>query len=237
MNHSIHIISIFNLAFAFIPVLVALGILFKWSLDVGNALYSLVRMVVQLILVGYVLVFIFESNSALITVGVLCLMILASSWIALRTIKQARMTLFPYTVISSLLGGASVLLVMIWPVLQLTPVYKPEYTIPLAGMIFANAMNAMSIAMERLYAEMENNVPFERARKIGFNASMIPIVNTMFAVGLVSLPGMMTGQVLAGVSPLIAVRYQIMVMCMIFASSALSVACLFVLGKSKFELR
>ena len=96
--------------------------------------------------------------------------------------------------------------------------------IPLAGMIFANAMNSVSLAAERLTAEMERDVDYEQARNIAFRASLIPITNSLFAVGLVSLPGMMTGQILSGISPLIAVRYQIMVMCMVFASAGISSA-------------
>ena len=89
--------------------------------------------------------------------------------------------------------------------------------IPLAGMAFANAMNSVSLASERLQAEIDNGNSGIKARNTAFQASLIPTINSLFAVGLVSLPGMMTGQILSGVSPLIAVRYQIMVMCMIFA--------------------
>ena len=92
-------------------------------------------------------------------------------------------------------------------------------------MIFANAMNSVSLAAERLTAEMERDVQYEQARNIAFRASLIPIINSLLAVGLVSLPGMMTGQILSGISPLIAVRYQIMVMCMVFASAGISSAC------------
>ena len=63
------------------------------------------------------------------------------------------------------------------------------------------------------------------ARNRAFTAALIPITNTLFAVGLVSLPGMMTGQILSGVSPLLAVRYQIIVMCMVFGSAGISSAC------------
>lgn len=237
METSIQIIPLTNLAFAFIPVIVALMVMVRWSLQAGNALYSIIRMVVQLILVGYVLVFLFKSNDVWITTGVVAIMIIASSWIALRTLQSMRRQLFLYTIVSSLIGGGSVLLIVLWLVLELMPLYKPQYTIPLAGMIFANAMNTISLALERLHAELKNNVAFEQARNIALQTSLIPIINMMFAVGLVSLPGMMTGQVLSGVSPLIAVRYQIMVMCMIFASSALATACLLVLSRSSFEVR
>ena len=107
--------------------------------------------------------------------------------------------------------------------------------IPLAGMIFANSMNSVSLAVERLNAEINKGVPYAEARNIALQASLIPIINSLFAVGLVSLPGMMTGQILSGVSPLIAIRYQIMVMCMIFGSSGISTACFLVMIKPVFD--
>ena len=109
-------------------------------------------------------------------------------------------------------------------VLQMEPWYLPRYMIPLAGMVFANAMTAVSLAAERLYAELEHTSDWEKARLIAYQAAMIPVINSLFAVGLVSIPGMMTGQILSGVSPLIAARYQIMVMCMIFSSAGISTA-------------
>ena len=96
--------------------------------------------------------------------------------------------------------------------------------IPLAGMIFANAMNSVSLSAERFSSEIKENKSYRESRNIAFNASLIPNINTLFAVGIVSLPGMMTGQILSGVDPLIAVRYQIMVMCMIFGSAGISTA-------------
>ena len=95
-------------------------------------------------------------------------------------------------------------------------------------------MNTMSLALERLGSELNNHGNYLQARNNAFNASLIPVINTMFAVGIVSLPGMMTGQVLAGISPLIAVRYQILVMCMIFSSCALSTALLLIITKKDF---
>ncbi len=109
--------------------------------------------------------------------------------------------------------------------MDLTPWYAPRYLIPLAGMIFANAMNSVSIAAERYVSEFNSGLDHVEARRKAFEAALIPLINSLLAVGLVSLPGMMTGQVLAGISPLIAVRYQILVMCMLFGSSGIAVAC------------
>ena len=132
-------------------------------------------------------------------------------------------------------GGVTTLVLITGGVLQLSPWYLPRYLIPLAGMIYANAMNGISLAGERLEAEVNREIVYEEARKTALQASLIPITNSLFAVGLVSLPGMMTGQILSGVSPLIAVRYQIMVMCMIFGAVGLSSAIFLILVKPHFN--
>ena len=82
----------------------------------------------------------------------------------------------------------------------------------------------------------ERNVTYDKARGIALKAALIPITNSLFAVGLVSLPGMMTGQILSGISPLVAVRYQIMVMCMLFSAVGLSSYLFLVLIQSKIKL-
>ena len=234
MNTSIQIISAGHLALAFIPALMVIGIIFYWRLHFGQAIYALIRMLIQLLLIGYFLAFIFSSDSIWVISGVLVIMVLFSSWIALNNLPGKRKYLFKYAVIAVLLGGGSTLFLVIVGVLTIQPWYSPRFLIPLAGMIFANSMNSISLAAERLNAEITRNQSFNEARNIAFHASLIPIINSLFAVGLVSLPGMMTGQILSGVSPFIAARYQIMVMCMIFGSAGMSSACFLVWSKSFF---
>ena len=171
------------------------------------------------------LVYIFQTGSGLIISGVLSVMLIAASWIALNTVDLPKASLFPASLVSVLLGGGTTLLLITQGVLQLKPWYQPSIVIPLAGMIFAARMTNISLALDRLHAELENGAAFERARDTAFKTSMIPVINSFLAVGLISLPGMMTGQILSGVSPLIAVRYQIMVMCMIFGAAGLSTVC------------
>jgi putative ABC transport system permease protein len=99
-------------------------------------------------------------------------------------------------------------------------------------MIFAASMNSVSLAAERFISEIQSGTSYSVARSQALKVSLIPITNSLFAVGLVSLPGMMTDQILSGVSPLIAVRYQVMIMCMVFASSGISAACFLMLVKT-----
>jgi putative ABC transport system permease protein len=225
MNNTIQTIPVVNMVFAIIPVLIVIGILFKWSLNASNALYAMVRMLIQLLLIGYLLTYIFKSDSAWLVILILAVMVFASSWIALGSVKDKRQILYEKAFISILLGGGVTLILITQGVLDLFPWYWPQYIIPLAGMIFASSMNSVSLAVERLNAEVGRGVSYVEARNIALQASLIPIINTLFAVGLVSLPGMMTGQILSGVSPLIAARYQIMVMLMLFGAAGLSSAC------------
>ena len=238
MNESVVAIPWPHLALAFIPVAAVLFIYYRWSMEHGTALYAVLRMLVQLLAIGYVLTYIFEADSAYLVLVVLIVMVTASSWIALRTIAPTRRKeLYLHALVALTLSGAFVLFLVSQLVLSSQPWYQPNQVIPLAGMVFANAMNSVSLSIERLEAETQRGVAYEKARVIALNAAMIPVINSLFAVGVVLLPGMMTGQILSGVSPLIAVRYQIMVMCMIFGASGLATALFLVLVKKSYQTR
>jgi putative ABC transport system permease protein len=221
---NVNTIPIDQLIFAFLPVAIVLFLMWRWKMRLGHSVYALTRMLVQLLLIGYVLVFIFDADSGAIIVAILTVTLVASSWIALNTVDGPKASLFRASLVSVLLGGGLTGLLITQVVLQLEPWYRPSYMIPLAGMIFATAMNSVSLAADRMLAEQARGLGYHEARAIAMQAAMIPNINSLFAVGLVSLPGMMTGQILSGVSPLIAVRYQIMVMCMLFAAAGLAAA-------------
>ena len=234
MSNSVQIIPLQNLALAFIPVVIVILILWNWKLKYANSMYAVFRMLIQLLLIGYFLGYIFEADNSLVVLGVLAIMLFSSSIIALRTIEIPKKKLYIKSFLAIVISGGLILILVTQGVLGLQPWYLPSYMIPLAGMIFANAMNSVSIAVERLDAEIKRDVPFTQARNIALQASLIPITNSLFAVGLVSLPGMMTGQILSGVSPFIAARYQIMVMCMVYGSAGISAAIFLTLIKSYF---
>ena len=231
MSEQVILLSLPQLAVALIPVAITLVILWRWDMTPGNAMYALGRMLIQLLLIGYVLAWIFGATSGVLVLLVLAVMLAASGWIALRTVPEHRLNLLRASLAGVTLGGGFTLALITQGVLQLDPWYLPRYMIPLAGMVFANAMTAVSLAAERLFAELKHGDSWKEARKLAFQTAMIPVVNSLFAVGLVSLPGMMTGQILSGVSPLIAARYQIMVMCMIFASAGMSTAIFLTLAR------
>lgn len=226
-------IPLTNLAFAFVPVAIVIAIMYQWSLGGGTAIYGMARMLLQLLAIGYVLTYIFKSEHAWIICGVLALMLAAASWIALRPLKKRHPTIYGKVLASIAIGGVTTLALVTQIVLQLDPWFAPRFMVPLAGMIFSNGMNTVSLAAERLNAEMASGADYDDARGTALKTALLPLINSLFAVGLVSFPGMMTGQILAGESPLVAARYQIVVMCMIFGSAGISVACFLVLFKSE----
>ncbi len=217
-------INLIQLSSAFIPVLLVLLIFLRWSLSIKQSIYALARMLSQLLLVGYALNIIFNSDDNLFILSILSIMCLASSWIALNALKHQRLKLYKYAFLSISIGGSLTILCITQGTLDLTPWYAPHYMVPISGMVFSSAMNSVSLAAERLQAELDNHHDFTVARNTAFSAAMIPVINSLFAVGLVSLPGMMTGQILSGTSPFIAARYQIMVMAMVFGASGLAAA-------------
>jgi putative ABC transport system permease protein len=219
------IIPIQNLILSLIPVFILLGILIKWKLDWKELLYAIGRMLFQLIMIGYFLSYIFQQDSPLWTTGMLLFMISISAWISLHSIKNEikkdRKEYLKNSVLSLLFGALPVLLLVVIVIIPTKSWYAPKFIIPLAGMVFASAMNTIGIAAERFKSEIKNSELIEAKRK-SLKAALIPQVNSFLAVGLVSLPGMMTGQILSGIDPLIAVRYQIIVMTMLLGAGGIS---------------
>ncbi len=222
-------ISYQGLALAMLPTVAVLALMVYWSADAKNATYASLRMLAQLLLIGYVLVYIFETDQPAVIIAVLVFMICVSSWIAIRHIEQDRMQALRNSLLSIAIPGAAVLALVSQLVIGIEPWFSPRYLVPLAGMIFAGAMTAVSLAAERFQSEIDHGTERLEARHVAFRAALIPMINSLFAVGLVSLPGMMTGQILSGVSPLVAAKYQIVVMSMLFGVSGLSAAIFLVL--------
>ncbi len=217
-------ISFLDLIWLLIPIAVVYVIYLKWSDDKITIPYGLSRMFLQLILIGYVLTYIFNTKEFIYIIGVLTVMLIVASIISMRPVARKNRNLYLISFIAIFIGGMITLCFVVGGILDLSLWYDPRYIIPLAGMIFANSMNSVSIAAERFEVEYQRDGVYIKARNTSYKASMIPNINSLFAVGLVSIPGMMTGQILSGVSPLIDVKYQIMVMCMIISSSGISTA-------------
>ncbi len=233
MNKTITFITYKELSIIIVPVIVVIFILYYWNLGWKNYMYAFSRMLIQLFLIGYCLSYIFLAENSLIILLILFTMVFLASWIALGIAHENKLKLLKSAFIAIIVGGGFNLVLVTQFILKLDPWYMPRYMIPLAGMVFASSMNGISLAAERLETELERNTKYKEAKVIALKTALIPITNSLFAVGLVSLPGMMTGQILSGVSPHIAVRYQIMVMCMIFSSVGLSSYLFLMIAKNK----
>lgn len=218
-----------GLVLTFLPALIVIAIMFRWSAGAGTAIYASVRMLIQLLLIGYVLVFIFESDNPVVIILVLALMLVVASWIAIRPLQNRQPRMYLNALIAISTGGVLTLALVTQAVVAVEPWFSPRYVVPLAGMVFSGSMTAISLAGERFQAETSRGEPWESARRIALQAALIPMINALFAVGLVSLPGMMTGQILSGVSPLVAAKYQIVVMTMLFGAAGMSAALYLVL--------
>ena len=196
-----------------------------------------IRTVVQLALVGYALAWVFALNRWPLVLAVLAVMLLVAAWTAAGRQEERSPRLLGVMTLALLSGSGLTLVYVSGVVVRVDPWYNPRYLIPLFGMIIGNAMNAAALAAERLHGEMETRRgeveaylalgadPARAAReplRRALRASLIPTINGLMVVGIVSLPGMMTGQILAGSDPLLAVRYQVVVMFMLASAVALS---------------
>ncbi|NQZ31575.1 MAG: ABC transporter permease [Oceanospirillaceae bacterium] len=216
-------ISWLSLSWCLIPIIMTMGIYIHWQLNAKELMIACARMFIQLITIGYVLIFMFSEPSPIFTLAIMTLMICAASWIAIRPVRQHK-GYFKPAIIALAIAVLLHLFISVQLILEVQHWYLPKIIVPLAGMYFANTMNTISLASERFQSNIEQNMPVNEARKSAFQSAMIPQINSLLAVGLVSLPGMMTGQILSDVSPAIAVRYQVMIMTMMLGSNALGAA-------------
>ena len=215
-------IPILELSLVFIPTIFLLVVMFRWQLKAFTGLYANIRMVLQLFLVGYFLTYVFETKEPVVIILLVIVMIGVSTWIAFRSFEEKDVKSYFIFFISIGVPGLILLGLVTQFVLQMQKWFEPSLVVPIAGMIFANSMNTVSLAAERFESEIKRDKDYFNARRLSLEASLIPQINTLFAVGLVALPGMMTGQILSGIDPIIAVRYQIMVMWMTFGSGGLA---------------
>ena len=230
MDTVVTAISLQGLIFTILPVAVVIGIMFCWSAGAQTAIYATFRMLIQLLLIGYVLVYIFETHHPTFIIAILVIMLTVASWIAIRPLQKKQPHMYLNSLGAISVGSVLTLALVSQVVIDVEPWFSPRYVVPLAGMIVAGAMNTVSLAAERFQSEYNRETSYVEARRIALQASLIPTINSLFAVGLVALPGMMTGQILSGVSPLVAAKYQIVVMTMLFGASGISAALYLVLA-------
>jgi putative ABC transport system permease protein len=213
----------------------AVSVLLRLRLEMQLLLAS-VRMVVQLLLVGLVLKWVFDLNEPSVVLLMAAGMAIIAGVAALGRTRRRYPGIWLDTCLSIWATSWLITGVALFGIVQVEPWYKPQYAIPLLGMILGNTLNGISLGLDRFNEELMTQrsqvetllalgatrweaarLPLQQAVRTG----MIPMINAMMVAGVVSLPGMMTGQLLSGVDPLEAVKYQIVILFLIAAATAL----------------
>lgn len=238
---SVKFLSTGDLAIAALLIVLAAITSVLLRLDIGKALIvSASRAMIQLLLIGLVLKILFQHDEP-VWIALICTVMLA---VATREITaRQRFHLIGYR--KHFLNGVSLFITSFTlavfaslVIIQNEPWYSPQYAIPLLGMLLGNTMNGIALSMDRLNQAFNDQrevieqrlalgesylAATQQVRKDSARSGMMPIINAMTTAGLVNLPGMMTGQILGGVPPSEAVKYQILILFLIAASTVLGV--------------
>ncbi|MGD9638847.1 MAG: iron export ABC transporter permease subunit FetB [Alphaproteobacteria bacterium] len=237
-NDYIHL-SYLTIALASITILInaVLSFYFKLGME-KKLLFAASRMVLQLFLLGFVLKFLFENTSLIFTfIAVFCMLMFAGREAYARQQRKFKgLWSFGLSSGSMTIAASCITIFALFTQISPEPWYNPRYFLPILGMILGNTMNGISLGLDNLTAiaarekaSIEARIALGHTRLEALNlvirsalrTSFMPAINSMSAIGIVSIPGMMTGQILAGADPVEATKYQMMIMFMIAGSTGL----------------
>ena len=238
MKPDFYVLTWNDLLVSLLFIAFSLFLIKKWKLGLENTLLiGTLRTFVQLTLMGYVLTWFFDQQHWAFMLALLLLMILIASYEGTRRQKDEIPYFFP-AMLAALLGSAMLILgTILLFILDVEPWYSPYAAIPIGGMIIGNGLNSTALTANRFVGELKHRekeietllalgatpkLAVYDSMKASIHAALIPNINAMMTVGLVQLPGVMTGQILAGIDPIIAVRYQIMIMYMWFTTATMA---------------
>jgi putative ABC transport system permease protein len=222
--------------YAVMTVPVLISILLKLG-TVKQILIAVLRMTVQLAAMGLYLDFLFRFNNAWVNIGWVLFMIAIANITVIRNTGLRTLRLFLTVMLGLTVSSFFVIIIFIFIAIRPEPLYDARYLIPISGMVIGNCMRANTIALERFFSSIRKNekeyltylllgatlreaaLPYIRE---SVRPALAPQVATMATLGLVSLPGMMTGQILGGSTPIVAIKYQIGIMIAIFTALALT---------------
>lgn len=238
MNQNYIPINNGQLALAASLILVNMGLSFALQLGLAKSLgIAAMRMVVQLLLVGYVLSWVFALENPWVVFFVALMMSAIAGHASVNRTRRRFPAIYWHSLLSILASSAFVTSLLVEGIIQIDPWYNPQYVIPLLGMVLGNTLTGTSLALDRFMEDLvRQRSQIESLLALGatrweaagdtvreaLRTGMIPTINSMMVVGLVSLPGMMTGQILGGVAPTDAVRYQLVIYFTIAAGTALA---------------
>jgi putative ABC transport system permease protein len=233
-------IPLWRLSGALLLIVIAMLMSRAARLGLGKELgFGAVRAAVQLIAIGYALRLIIASDHPAAVFGMLGVMWLVAAWTSARRLHHGpgATVLFPYALGAIGLGALASLLPVFAFVIPPRPWFDARYLIPIGGMMLSSAMNVVAQVFERLFAAARADAEMLEQylalgatpaqalgphMKAALRAALIPTINGLVTVGLVALPGMMTGQIVSGVAPEQAVRYQVVIMYQLVAVAAVS---------------
>lgn len=213
-------------------------------------LIASIRMTLQLILTGNLLVYVFDKPSPIYTILIILLMEGFAIYNIFKRVKKDISKRLKIIIGLSMIAGTFLsLLYFLFIVIRISPWYNPRYFIPLTGMLIGNSMTGISLGVSSLIDAMESKKNLiESSLMLGatpkmatkdivdnaFDSAILPTINSMLGMGIVFLPGMMTGQILSGESPITAIKYQIAIMLGILGSVTLTVIFFINLGYKTF---
>ena len=214
-----------------------ISVLLRLGLE-RRLLLAAVCTVVQLLFIGLVLEWVFRVDRWYVVVALLLAMTLTAGIAAVLRAHIRYPGVWRNSIVSVWLSSWLMGSFALFVIMPAKPWYSPQHVIPLVGMILGNSLSGISLGLDRLGGELATRrthvetllslggTRWEAARepiRQSVRTGMIPIVNSMMVVGIISLPGMMTGQLLAGIAPIHAVKYQIVIMFLIASGTALGV--------------
>ena len=234
-------ITPWDLAIAAVLVLLLGLTSLRLQLGITQSLFiAAIRTTVQLLLIGLVLKLLFDTVNLYFIAGIATVMLAVASREVLA--RQQRRFSGWWSIglgsVSMFISSFSITLFALWVIIGSEPWYSPQYAIPLLGMLLGNTMNGVSLSLDRLthgawqqrdiieqrlMLGATRNEAFLDIRKQSIRAGMIHIINAMTTAGLVNLPGMMTGQIIAGSPPVEAVKYQILIMFLIASGTGFGI--------------
>lgn len=233
-------LSWWQLGIGFLILIIPAYILWKFKTGLNKKLWTAtLRMTLQLLFVGYYLDYLFEYDNPWINMGWILLMVVVADLATIdRSELKRKMSLLVPIFAATLLGIIIIDFFFLELVIQLPELLAAQYTIPITGMVLGNCLRSNVIGLNAFYYSIDDHqerYQFFLASGANRNEAVFPFFRealkkaanptlaSMATIGLVSMPGMMTGQILSGSSPITAIKYQIMIMVAIFSGTILSV--------------
>ena len=250
------ILSPVDLGLAACMILLLAGLSWRLRLGIGNQmLIAALRSTAQLLLIGLVLKALFNSTNPWLVALLATVMLAVAGYEVMARQKYRLRGVWGYGTgaVSMFLSSFSIATMALLVLLQPEPWYRPQYAIPLLGMMLGNTMTGIAVSLDSLTRQTVEKLQQIEARlalgqtaaeaigdirRDALRSGLIPIVNSMATAGIVSLPGMMTGQILAGSPPMEAAKYQLMILFLIAAGTGLgSMAAVLLGSKRLFDSR